>query len=444
LSPPIENRAPPHDRHAEQAMLSAMLVDSGCIDDITAELTAEDLYFDAHQKLYRAVVELVNGGKPVDLVSVREELRRLGQLDDIGGDVFLVEVFDTVPTAANAVYHAGIVRGMAVRRRAIRYAHEILRDAAEGRQPANDLLASIESKAFELASGVRSDGTGHVRQDVMDEMNRLDSLGQNTDALPGISTGFADLDDMTGGWQEGLYMIGARPSVGKSAFMLSAALSAVIAGVPTLLFSLEMSRRQLVQRHLAMLSGTNLKRMRGNQRLTDREAECLIPAADSLMKAPLFVNDSAGMRVSQIFSTTRRMVRKEGVRLIFIDYAQLIEPDEGRSNAGRVEQLETISRRLKLLSRSIQIPVVALAQLNRVAAERSEEKPRLHDFKGSGSLEQDADDAYLLWRIECPDGVDVWTIGLDVAKQRKGPTGEIRLAYRRACTRFENHSAEVR
>jgi replicative DNA helicase len=304
------------------------------------------------------------------------------------------------------------------------------------------LLASIESKAFDLASGIRSDGKVHIQQNILDEMDRLDSLGQSADALPGISTGFVDLDGMTGRWQEGLYMIGARPSVGKSALMLSCALSAVLAGVPTLLLPLEMSRRQLVQRHLSMLSGTNLKRMRGTQRLSNHEAECLIPAAERLKNAPLFVNDTPGMKVSQIFSTTRRMVRKEGVRLIFIDYAQLIEPDEGRSNAGHVEQIETISRRLKLLSRSIEIPFVALAQLNRAAAERNEEKPRLHDFKGSGALEQDSDDAYLLWRVKYPDEADVWTIGLDIAKQRNGPTGEIRLAYRRSCTRFENYRPE--
>lgn len=434
---------PPRNLEAERALLAAMLADPACIDEVTPILGAGDFHLDAHQKLFQVTVDLAAAGKPIDFPIAFEELRRRGQADDVGGPGFLAGLFGVVTTGTNAVHHATIIRDCATRRRILHLAAVATRDAAAGAEPAGDLLAALEGAIFALGAENNGADVTHVRPVVAEELDRLDALGQDGRTIPGITTGFADLDAMTGGWQEGLYLIGARPSVGKSAMMLSCALAAVRAGVPALIFSLEMSRRQLVQRHLAMLAGTNLKRMRGTQRLRDDEAVSLNAAAETLARVPLFVSDAPGLRPSQFLSVARRMVRREGVRLIFIDYAQLMEPDGGRHAGGRVEQLETISRGLKLASRSLGIPVVALAQLNRVTADRGEEKPRLHDFKGSGSFEQDADDAYLLWRIEAPEDRDVWTIGLDVAKQRNGPTGEIRLAYRRSCTRFEDHAAEA-
>lgn len=434
---------PPRNLDAERALLSAMLADPACIDNVTPILNAADFYFDAHQKLFQAAVDLTAAGMPVDMATVFEQLRRRRCAADVGGPNFLADLFGVVTTGANAVHHAKIVKDSATRRRILHLAAVATRDAAAGAEPADDLLAALEGAVFALGAENHAADVTHVRPVVAEELARLDTLGQDGRTIPGITTGFQDLDAAMGGWQEGLYLIGARPSVGKSALMLSSALAAVRAGVPSLVFSLEMSRRQLVQRHLAMLGGANLKRMRGNQRLRDDEAVSLTAAAETLARAPLFISDAPGLRPSQFLSVSRRMVRREGVRLVFIDYCQLMEPDGGRHAGGRVEQLETISRGLKLASRSLGIPVVALAQLNRATAERGEEKPRLHDFKGSGSFEQDADDAYLLWRIEAPEHGDLWTIGLDIAKQRNGPTGEIRLAYRRSCTRFENFAAEA-
>jgi replicative DNA helicase len=435
MTPMPVDRLPPQSREAERGVLGAMLRDPDAIDDIARLLSEEDFYFDCHQRIFRAIAGIHASGKPVDLVLVHESLKRSQELADVGGVAYLAELWDLVPTAANAEYHAGIIRDCSLRRAVIHAANEAARDAFDGAAPGEDVAAAWEAKLFDLRAGRGGADIIPVREVVLDELQRLDDQ-RDEGGLVGISSGIRQLDAMTGGFRDGLYVVGARPSVGKSAMLLTFALNAVRHGTPCLFFSLEMNRRQLVQRHLAMLSGVNLRRLRGGCRLLPHEAEAIAPAAETLSAAPLFIADAMQQRARDILTTTRRAIRRHGIGIIFIDYLQLIEPEN--TQVMRVEQLGVITRRLKQLSGQAGIPVVAAAQVNRAAAGRESERPKLADFRESGSIEMDADDAYLLWRLDTTSGSDVEHIGLDVAKQRNGPTGEITLNYRRSCTRFED------
>lgn len=437
----FSDRVPPQSRDAERAILSAMLADPGCIEDVLPAVRAADFYFDGHQKLFQVVADFATAGKPVDYVTVFEGLKARGQLDDAGGAAYLGELHGIATTGANAVHHANIIRDHATRRRILRVAAEASRDAMAGTQPPTDLIAEFEAKLFDIGNRGAAEAVGHIKPHVLKEIARLDSLGENDRPMLGIPTGFTDLDRANGGWVEGLYMIGARPSVGKSAFMLTSALAAVTSGHPALIFSLEMATAQLVRRDLAMLTGIDLVRFRTNKKLNPAEAAEIGSAADTLMELPIYLNDSMSMTLPAILSESRRMIRKHGVKIIFIDYLQIITP-ENRQLAGRTEQLELMTRTLKQMSGALHVPIICLAQLNR-KGEKDGDKPGLIDFRGSGSIEQDADDCYMLWRIGDTPNADVQTIGLDVAKQRNGPRVELTLNLRSSCTRFEDRAVDV-
>jgi replicative DNA helicase len=428
---------PPQNLEAERLLVSAMLNDPACIDDITSIINTDDLYFDHSKKLFAALSAMHAEGKPIDVATVFEELRRRKQADDMGGASVIAELHGLMPTGANALEHAGIIRDCATRRRVIHAAHEAIRDAMQG-EPGGDVLTALEAKLFTIAAHGSTQEVSHIKPFVLEEITRLDKLGQDEAANRGIPTGLPGLDEINGGWRPALYAIGSRPSVGKSAQMLTSALAAASAGYPTLCISLEMSTDQLVQRKLAMMTGMNLSRLRENRRIDENEFTKLSPATMELMDMPLYVNTSANLTMPKLAAMVRRAVRRHGIRIVFLDYLQIVEHHRGRNE---VEELQAISRGLKLLSMSCQIPIVALAQLNRDSTKRENEKPRISEFRGSGSIEQDADDAYLLWRLDDDVNAAVHRIGLAIEKQRNGPTGEIELAFRRSCVRFEEPGA---
>jgi replicative DNA helicase len=425
---------PPKNIEAERLLLSEMVTDPGCIPDVMAIVVTDDFATDAHQKLFDAITTLAIAAKPIDFVTTFEQIRQRGHQLDVPASL-IGDLYGLVPNGANAVHHAELIRDASTRRRVIHAAMEAIRDAHDDGVGA-DVLSSLESRLTAIANRAAASGVGHIGPHVQAEIDRLAMLGTEA-AVIGIPTGIPGLDAMTGGWHPGLYTIGARPSVGKTALMLTAALEAVSTGHPALCISLEMPPSQLVRRHVAMMSGVNLARLRENRPLSDDERQRLDKVVEPLKEFPLYVNESMSMSMRQIRAMVVQCIRRSGVRLVFIDYLQLIQPDDRRAN--RVEQLETISRGLKTLSAEFQIPVIALAQLNRVAAEDESKKPSLSHFRGSGSIEQDSDDCYLLWRpsADSESESDLLTIGLDVAKQRNGPTGEIFMGLRRSCCRFE-------
>jgi replicative DNA helicase len=424
---------PPQDTQAEIYLLTAMVNDPHCIDEIMPIVSEDDFYSYAHRLTYSAIVSLFTVGHPIDLVTIANQLQAGQKFADVGA-AFLAELWQPGTTGADAHHHASIIRDKSLQRSLISLCTEIQRDCHSG-YPGVDLLASLESRLHALSSRSASQEVTHIKPAVIAESDRLDTLGTEEGAMLGIPTGVAGLDEMMCGWLPGLYTIGARPSVGKTALMLTSALSAALHGSPALVISLEMPLPQIVRRDLSMLSGINLRRFRENRRLSPDEVSQITPALSQLMNLPLYSNRSMSMRIDHIQSLTRQCIRRYGVKIVFIDYLQLIEPSDRR--ATRVEQLESISRGLKMLSAQCEIPVVTLAQLNRGAAEDESKKPKLSDFRGSGSIEQDSDDCYMLWRISAEPQDDVWTYGLDIAKQRNGPIGELQLGFRRSCCRFE-------
>ncbi len=439
------DRVPPHDREAEASILGALIVDPACFDDIAAIVEAGDFYFDAHGKVFDAIADLNRDGKPVDIVSVREALRTRGQLADAGGDVALADLLDRVPTAANALYHAGIVRGAAIRRQMIRVGHEIIRDAGDGSEPPEELLAGFEHRLFEIGRGLAGAKSGPVdaKTVLTDALNRIDERqADGGERSRGVPTGFPALDDLLGGLRPGrLVIVAARPSVGKSSLAASFVLAAAAAGCSSLFVSLEMSREELGDRFLSMLSGVDLKRIGGALRLDAAEADALCRV--SLGRGgSVWIDDRAGQKVARIASTTRRAIRRHGVRLLVVDYLQLVHPENARDP--RHLQVGMVATRLKELARAARIPVVALAQLNREVENRGDGRPRLADLRDSGQIEQDADQVLLLHakpadRIEAVQEVDVL-----LEKNRNGPRGVVPLFYRRPNVRFETPSVEFR
>ncbi len=439
------DHVPPHDREAEAGVLSALIVDPACFDDIAAILDGGDFYFDGHRKTFDAIADLNRDGKPVDVVTVREELRHRGQLDDVGGDVALADLFDRVPTAANAVYHAGIVRAAAIRRQMIHVAHEVIRDASAGGEPPEELLAGFEHRLFEIGRGLSGTKTGPVdaKAVIAEALNRIDDRqGDGGERLRGVPTGFPPLDELLGGLRPGrLVIVAARPSVGKSSLAASFVLAAAAAGVSSLFVSLEMSREELGDRFLAMLSGVDLKRIGSSLRLDAAEADALCRVTLG-GKAAVWIDDRPGQKVARIASTTRRAVRRHGVGLLVVDYLQLVHPENARDP--RHLQVGMIATRLKELARAARLPVVALAQLNREVENRGDGRPRLADLRDSGQIEQDADQVLLLHAKPADRVSSVQEVDLLVEKNRSGPRGMVPLHYRRPNVRFETPSVEFR
>jgi replicative DNA helicase len=433
------DRLPPQSTEAERSVLGSLLRDNGVIGDVLQILRTENFYRDAHQKIFDAIVALYDRGHPVDLVTLAELLIQQKQIDDIGGPAYLAELWDAAPTAANAEYYARIVRDKAIVRYLIHAGTEILRDAYDAGQPAEDLLEGAERKILDIAQmGIM--GQTITLQDALKEAyDRIDSRTQRDQmSISGLPTGFLDLDDRTAGLQNSeLIILAARPSIGKTAFALNIARHvAVEEKLPVFFVSLEQSRIELAERLLCNQARVDSHKLRKGH-LSSDDMNKLIEAGDMLRHAKLFIDDSPGQGMLRIAANARRLKLRHHIRMVVIDYLQLIEPDNRRDS--RQEQVAQISRRLKFLARELQVPVMALAQLNRGLEDRQDHKPRLADLRESGSIEQDADTVFLLHRPEMYEpGQHEGTVEVIIGKQRNGPTGEITLTYLKQFMRFEN------
>jgi replicative DNA helicase len=440
----VADRLPPQNREAERSVLGSMLRDNGIIGDVVQIVRAENFYSDAHQKIYLAIVALYEKAHPADLVTLAEYLREQKQIEDIGGYPYLAELWDAAPTAANAEYYARIVRDKAVVRNLIHASNEILRDAYDQAQPADELLEGAEKKIFDIAQLGVTGQTYTLEQALAEAYDRIDTRHQRDPmSISGLATGFVDLDEKTAGLQNSeLVIVAARPSVGKTAFALNLARHmAVEERQPLFFVSLEQSRIELAERLLCSQARVDSHKLRKGH-LNAEEMQRLIEAGGTLGKAKLFIDDTPGQGMLRIAANARRLKMRQNIRAVFIDYLQLIEPDNRRDN--RQEQVATISRRLKFLARELQVPVVALAQVNRSSEERQDHRPRLADLRESGSIEQDADTVLLLHRPEMFEpGQHEGTVEVLIAKQRNGPTGEITLTYLKQFMRFENFAVGI-
>ncbi len=382
----LEGRLPPQSPEAEKSVLGSMLRDNSVIGDIIHILRTESFYSDAHQKIYQGIIELYDKGHPVDLVMLAENLQQKGQLEDIGRAVYLAELWDSSPTAANGEYYARIVRDRSVTRDLIHVSNEILRDAYDQAQPGDELLESAERRILDIAQKGVIGQTVTLHEALSAAYDRIDArnLGDHQ-SISGLSTGFIDLDEITAGLQNSeLIIVAARPSVGKTAFSLSLVRNIVVNESAAVFFvSLEQSRIELAERMLCAQAYVDSHKMRKGH-LSSDDIQKLIEAGGVLRSAQLFIDDSPGQGMLRIAANARRLKLRNNIRLIVIDYLQLIEPDNRRDP--RQEQVAQISRRLKFLARELQIPVIALAQVNRASEDRQDHRPRLADLRESGCL----------------------------------------------------------
>ncbi len=437
-------RVPPQSLEAEQAVLGGVLLDNTAIDRVLELLAPEDFYREAHRKIFRAMVAITNRGDPVDVLTLSEELRREELLQEIGGAAYLAELVEQVPTAANVAYYARIVREKAILRSLIETSTSIATrafDAAPGE--VDTFLDEAEQQLFRISErrvGTHFTGT---RDLMMHAVHLIEELYDRGEVVTGVPTGFIDLDRLTGGLQPSdLIVVAARPGVGKTAFALNLALNAARhpeRSVGVAVFSLEMSKEQLGLRMLCSEARVDLSKLRAGF-CSGEDLQRVVHAASSISEAPIVVDDSGSLSILELRAKARRLKRDKDFRLglVVVDYLQLLRAHERKEN--REQEISFISRSLKALAKELNVPVLALAQLNRQVETRANRKPMLADLRESGAIEQDADVIMFLSRPHMHDPDAEPTLALvDVAKQRNGPTDEIRLSYIAAYTRFQDY-----
>jgi replicative DNA helicase len=439
-----EDRLPPQNREAERSVLGSMLRENTVIGDVVQILRAEHFYVFAHQKIYEAITTLyVDRGHPADLVTLADHLKEQQLVEDTGGYAYLMELWDAAPSAANAEYYARIVRDKALVRNLIHACTEIQKDSQDQIMPADELLDNAERKILDIAQMGITGQTTTLQNALKEAYDRIDSRTQRDHiSISGLATGYIDLDNLTAGLQNSeLVIVAARPSVGKTSFALNVIRHiAVEENQPIFFVSLEQSRIELAERLLCCQARVDSHRLRKGH-LDHDEMQKLIGAGEILRQAKLFLDDSPGQNMLRIAANARRLKLRHQIKLVVIDYLQLIDPDNRKDS--RQEQVANISRRLKFLARELEIPVVALAQVNRSSEDRQDHRPRLADLRESGAIEQDADTVMLLHRPELHEpGQHEGIVEVIVGKQRNGPTGEITLTYLKQFMRFENFAVE--
>ena len=435
-----DGRIPPHNLHAEESLLGALLLSREVVG-VVAELglSVDHFYKPGHQHIYAAVRGLMSTGQPVDIVTVADELRRNGLLDEIGGAQFLLDLQNATPAISNATRYAKIVQDTAVLRRMISVASEIAELAYNEPDDVTKALDEAETKVFEVAEDRVVDSTKPLADLLPMAMDKLQETFDRGDTITGTATGFNDLDEIMSGLQPStLNIIGARPAMGKTAFGLGIATHiAMTAKKPVLFFSLEMGHAELTQRILSSEARVDSQKLRTG-RLVDSDWT-KIGRAINRLEVPLFLDDNPRVTVMEIRAKARRMKsRYGGLALIVIDYLQLMSG--GASSENRQLEVGEISRGLKILARELEAPVIALSQLSRNLETRADKRPMLADLRESGSLEQDADVVMFLYRDEVynRESPDKGSAEVIIAKHRSGPTGIVRLVFNGAYTRFDN------
>jgi len=435
-------RAVPWSQEAEQAVLGAMLLDQDAAL-LATELVQDDMFYrEGHRRLFRAMVSLVERRTVIDPVTLRDELGRRGELDAVGGADYLSELVDAVPTAANLEYHARIVKDKAILRRLIETSTGIITEAYDGRSTASDLLDKAESRIFQISQERGNEGFARLKEMLWPTMERIEALQRSGKSITGVPSGFVDLDRLTSGFQPSeLVIVAARPSMGKTAFCLNVATHAAVEGQGVAVFSLEMSRDQLVQRMLTAEARVDSQRVRQGG-LRDADFTNLARAAGVLQSCPVWIDDTPSLSLLEMRSKARRLKAENDIKMVVVDYLQLMRSPEYAEN--RVQEISDISRSLKALARELEVPVVALSQLSRASEQRGgERRPILSDLRDSGAIEQDADLVLFIHRPEYYDREDETKKGMAdimLAKNRNGPTGDVQLRFSREYTRFDNFS----
>ena len=439
------DRRPPFSAEAEISVLGGMLIDGDAMARAIEHVNDSMFFREAHRRLFRAMSRLFERGDVIDVITVSEDLKKTGELDGIGGLEFLAQLLDAVPTAANIEYHARIVREKALLRRLIDASSQIIRDVYDqGERKVEEVLDLAESRIFQVAQTHSREGFVWIKEILWPTFEHIERLQASDTGLTGVPTGYPDLDVLTTGLQKGdLVIVAGRPAMGKTSWVLNVAQTAAIEHDTTVaVFSLEMSKEQLVQRLLCSEGRVDSQKLRRG-RLSPEEYQRLAAAAGHLNTAPLWIDDSPGTTVLEMRAKARRLKSETDLGLLVVDYMQLMS-STGRSE-NRVQEVSEISRGLKALARELDVPVVALSQLSRAPEQRTDRRPQLSDLRESGSIEQDSDLVMFLYRPEYylgPEDKEGNNIEgqseLIIAKQRNGPTGTVSLYFNKAYTRFDS------
>ncbi|MBQ1870862.1 MAG: replicative DNA helicase [Lachnospiraceae bacterium] len=432
-------RIMPHSQEAEQSVIGSMLMDQKAINDAIDIVKAEDFYIQQYAMMFEAMVELYNAGQPVDAVTMVAKLREKGAPEHITNTEYIMQTMYDVPTAANVKYYAQIVANMSLERKLIRVSENIANECYQGERDIDGILADAEKNVFNVIQNKSTGDFEPIKNVVLRSLKMIEAASKSEGTVTGLSTGFIDLDYSTAGFQNSdLILIAARPSMGKSAFALNLAHHMAIDEHKTVaLFSLEMSKEQMVNRLLSQESRVDAQNLRtGN--LNSDEWQRLVEGAGIIGGSKFIIDDTASISVAELRSKCRRYKMEHDLAIIFIDYLQLMS-GSGKAES-RQQEISEISRSLKAIARELQVPVVALSQLSRAVEQRNDKRPMLSDLRESGAIEQDADVVMFLYRDEYynKDTNDKGVAEVIVAKQRNGPTGTIKLAWIGENQRFAN------
>lgn len=434
-------RIPPQNTDAEASLLGAILIDSDAIVKIADQLDPQDFYDERHQKIYEAVKQLYDRHSPIDVLTLTDQLKNNGLLDLVGGAGYLSELTNYVPTAAHIDQYAGIVSQKALRRRLIKSSQEIVSLGFDETKNLQELIEEAEAQLFQTSQRYVGQDVVSLEEILGDSFERLDELHKDKGKIRGIPTGYRDLDNMLAGLQRSdLFILAGRPSMGKTALALNLAHNiSVKANEPVLLFSLEMSKEQLVDRLLAMESGVDAWALRtGN--LSDSDFEKIGQAMGTLSEAQMFIDDTPGITISDLRTKARREAHRRPIGLIIVDYLQLMSGGGRYSEGNRVQEISEISRGLKSIARELNVPLLALSQLSRSVENRSPQIPQLADLRESGSIEQDADVVAFLYREEYynPESERKGVTDVLIKKHRNGPIGGVELFFDPQRQRFRS------
>ena len=437
-------RIPPHSVESEQSILGSILLDKDAIITVSETIRPSDFYKEAHKIIYECMLKLSNKNEPIDLITLTEELRKQGHLDDVGGISYITSLSTIVPTTSNVKYYADIVKEKSVLRQLIKASNDIINLGYENSVKVEEVLEKAEKRIFDISQEKASDDFKSINEVLVDAYDMIEKLYTNKSDVTGITTGFKDLNKKINGLQRtDLILIAARPAMGKTAFSLNLVQNAALKGDASVaVFSLGMSKDQLVQRMLAAQSHVELKKIKTGT-LDENDWPRIIDAMAVLSNANIHIDDTPGIKISELRSKCRKLKIEKGLDLILIDYLQLME-GEG-NNESRQQEIAKISRSLKIIAKELNCPVVALSQLSRAPEQRADHRPMLSDLRESGSIEQDADIVMFLYRDEYyhPDSERKNIGEVLIAKNRHGETGSVELVWLGEVQKFADKARDM-
>lgn len=434
-------KIPPQQMEAEQSLLGGILIDNEGLPSAMEILRGDEFYRESHRIIFRAIQDLFERNEPIDLVTMADYLAEKNQLEAVGGASYLASLTDAVPSASNVAAYAKIVSEKAILRRLIQASNEITSWCYGGGKSVGEILDHAESTIFAITENRIGNSYYPIKEVVKKSIETIESFQEVRESVTGVPSHYTDLDRLTAGFQRSdLIIIAARPSMGKTALSLCIARNAALeSGVPVGYFSLEMSKEQLAMRLLCAEARVDSHKIRTGF-LSQQECAKMLTAAGYFMEAPIYIDDTPSISTLELRAKARRMKADRGLGMIVVDYLQLMRSRE--STEKREQEISEISRSLKALAKELDVPVIALSQLNRKVEERHDKKPVLSDLRESGAIEQDADVIMFIYRDEVynPETNDKGTAEVIIGKQRNGPTGTVKLTYVGAYTRFENHA----